>query len=659
MFISKAEERAELLRQLQCMQRVLLHRGPDDNGIWMKELPNGQVGLASTRLAILDLSAAGHMPMSTPDGRYTIAYNGEIYNYPELRKQLVQKGYRLRSHSDTEAVLYLYQEFGPACVHRLNGMFAIAIWDDVEKQLFLARDHFGVKPLYYAQRRGNLAFASEAKALFELPWIEPELNLQALPEFLNFTWVPDPETMFSGIYKLPAGHYATFRGAELEITRYWDLKFPPADAHYRKTEADLAHEVRERFRRSVRAQMLSDVPLGAFLSGGIDSTSIVAMMAQELDLPVRTYTITFPANYRVGEKTLDDPAVARRAAELYGCEHQEIVVEPDVAELLPSLVWHMDEPIADPASIMAYLVCRKARETATVVLSGIGGDELFAGYRKHCAQRWSEACRRVPLWNVLVNPAISSLPSMRGSRMKGLVRLLKKMARSAALPPRESFLMNCTYFGADQRRQLLRPEVYAAVGGHDPLAKHLAYFDAVSEADFLNQMLYLDTKAFLVSLNLTYNDKMSMASSVEVRVPFLDRELAEFVAQNVPPHMKIKGFFRPTTKHILREAMGDDLPKEVLSQPKANFGAPVDYWLANELRPIVDDLLSESQVRQRGIFDTTAVRQLVQEQRQGRQDWSVQIWQLLTFEVWMQTFFDRTGKRNGSAFQGDRLAVTL
>jgi asparagine synthase (glutamine-hydrolysing) len=639
----------ELGRHLAAMQRVLVHRGPDGNGTWTKTQADGQIGLTSTRLAILDLSQAGQMPMSTPDGRYTIVYNGEIYNYPELRRQLESKGYRFRSSSDTEAVLYLYQEYGPECVTQLNGMFAIAIWDDPERTLFLARDHFGIKPLYYAQRRGKLAFASEAKAMFQLPWLEPELNLNQLPEFLTFSWVPDPHTMFRGCYKLPAGHYAIVRNGQMEIACYWDLRFPPKGSQYPQSESDLVSEVRERFQRSVRSQMLSDVPLGAFLSGGLDSSAVTASMAQVLDTPLHTYTITFPAKYRVGEKTLDDPAVARRVAEKYGCVHHEIVVEPKVTELLPQLAWHMDEPIADPAAVMAYLVCRKAREQVTVLLSGIGGDEVFAGYRKHSAHRWSEACRHLPLWNQLLRPAICSLPSMRGSQVKGIVRLLKKMARSAALPEREAFLMNCTFLDAGQRQSLVRKEVWQGIDGHDPLATHMAHFDAVDDSDFLNQMLYLDIKTFLVSLNLTYNDKMSMASSLEVRIPFLDRELVEFVAHQVPPRLKIKGFLRPTTKYIFRKAMGAALPDAVLNQPKANFGAPVDYWLGNELRGMVDDLLCDSQVRQRGLFEPAMVRQLVQQQRDGKQDWSMQIWQLLTLEIWMQTFIDGSKALAGSA----------
>ena len=314
-------------------------------------------------------------------------------------------------------------------------MFAFAICDlrSGTPELFLARDHFGVKPLYYAQHGRRFAFASEVKALLHAPEIESEIDLESLHQYLTFLWVPDPKTMFKGIYKLPAGHCATFRSGELKIRQYWDLSFPPASAHFPRSEDSLADEVRERFRRSVEAQMVSDVPIGAFLSAGLDSSSIVAMMCEATKQPVRTYTITFPHKYRVGETTLDDPAVAARLAKRLGCENQQIVVEPDVAGLLPRLTWHMDEPTADPAIITAYLVCREARKQATVLLSGVGGDELFAGYRKHAAHRWAQAYRRIPKgMRAGIEFGINALPSLRGTALKGSVRLARKMTRSAA-----------------------------------------------------------------------------------------------------------------------------------------------------------------------------------------------------------------------------------
>jgi asparagine synthase (glutamine-hydrolysing) len=626
------------------MTSVQAHRGPDDAGLWEQQFPDGSyVGLGSNRLAIIDLSSSGHMPMCNEARSVWITYNGEIYNFAELRRELQGKGHRFASHTDTEVVLHLYEEEGPECVQRLNGMFAFAICDlrSGRPKLFLARDHFGVKPFYYAQQGRRLAFASEIKALLEVPGIEAELDPEALHQYLTFLWVPDPKTMFRGIFKLPAGHYAMFCEGQLSITKYWDLTFPPAHAVYARSENDLTEEIRERFRTSVESQMVSDVPIGAFLSAGLDSSSIVAMMSRAARQRVRTYTITYPQKYRVGETTLDDPDVAARLARQLGCEHQEIVVEPDVVDLLPKLTWHMDEPTADPAILAAYLVCREARKQSTVLLSGVGGDELFAGYRKHAAHYWAQAYQKVPaVLRRMLDPALGRVPSLRNTAMKGCVRLAKKMARSASFPAAERFVMNCTYLDAGQKAGLYTSALWDEVSGSDASVRHRASFAQVQDADFLNQMLYLDTKIFMASLNLTYNDKMSMASSVEVRVPFLDRELAEFVAWNVPPRLKLKGFFRPTTKYIFRKAMRDVLPQEVLRQPKAGFAAPVDYWLAHDLKEMVDDLLSESRIRDRGLFRPEAVRAFVGEHRRGEQDWSMEIWQFLTLELWMQTFLD-------------------
>jgi asparagine synthase (glutamine-hydrolysing) len=626
------------------MTHVQSHRGPDDSGLWEQRFPDGTyIGFGSRRLAILDLSPHGHMPMANEQGTVWITYNGEIYNFADLRRELESKGYHFQSDTDTEVVLHLYEEEGAECVKRLNGMFAFAICDlrQTAPVVFLARDHFGVKPLYYWYRGRQMAFASEIKALLEVPGLDAEMDLEALHRYLTFLWVPGSKTMLRGIAKLPAGHCATLRAGELKIERYWDLKFPHRDHSFERSEADLIAEVRERFRHSVEAQMISDVPIGAFLSAGLDSSSIVALMAKATQQPVRTYTITFPEKYRLGESTIDDPRVPARLASALGCENEQIVVEPDVTQLLPMLTWHMDEPTADPALIPAYLVCREARKQATVLLSGVGGDELFAGYRKHVAHNWAQTYQRVPAGlRSVAERALLGLPSLRGTRMKGSVRLAKKMARSGSLTPAEQFVMNGTYLDIEQKADLYTDELGAEMDAYDPNVEHIAHFERVRDADFLNQMLYLDTKVFMTTLNLTYNDKMSMASSVEVRVPFLDREFAEFVAWNVPPNLKLHGGLRPTTKYIFREAMRDLLPQEVLEQPKAGFAAPVDYWLAHDLRDMVEDLLSETRVRERGLFNPATVRKLVDEQRSGAQDWSMQIWQLLTLEIWSSLFLD-------------------
>jgi asparagine synthase (glutamine-hydrolysing) len=640
----------ELLGRMNDLQQ---HRGPDDAGQWEYRSADGTyVGLASRRLAILDLSPAGHMPMVNDAGTMVITFNGEIYNYRELRQELQAKGYCFRSNTDTEVLLRLYEDVGPQCVRRLNGMFAFAIYDSRPDQrgrsgsptIFLARDHFGIKPLYYIEKDHRLAFASEVKALLALPNFPVEMDMDALNQYMTFLWVPEPRTIYRGVHKLPAGHHAIWRDGRMHVEQYWDLSFPPAGTVERYTEAELTEELRARFRVAVQRQMISDVPIGAFLSAGLDSSSIVAMMAEAQTAAVRTYTIAFPSKYRVGESTLDDPGVARRVARHFGCDHQEIVVDPEVTQLLPRLIWHMDEPVADPAIIMAYLVAREARSTSTVLLSGIGGDELFAGYRKYYAYRWAQMYRRIPsvMRERVVEPAVLGLPALRGTPLKGPVRLAKKMMRSASLVPQSAFLMNSTYLDEREKDRLYLQDLRSSLNDADPWDTHRSHFQRVSHASFLHQMLYLDAKAFMVSLNLNYNDKMSMASSIEVRVPFLDLELAQFVASYVPPGLKLRGLLRPTTKYIFRKAMQGILPDEVLRQPKASFGAPLDYWLAGELRDMVDDLLSERRVRERGYFEPAAVRRLIGEHRANRHDWSMQIWQLLTLELWQQTFMDRS-----------------
>jgi asparagine synthase (glutamine-hydrolysing) len=626
---------------LQTMADLLIHRGPDDAGLWYRPSPRGpRVGLASRRLSILDLSPAGHMPMRTQDGALTLVYNGECYNYPQLRRDLEARGHRFRSTSDTEAVLYAWREWGPDCLRRLNGMFAIALWDEQQQKLYLGRDHFGIKPLYYCSRNGQFAFASEMKSILALPGFARELEPRAMQQFLSILWVPDPLTVMKGILKLPAGHCATFDGTSLTLTQYWDLEFPSAETGFPlREENDLAAEVRQRFFAAVKSQMLSDVPVGAFLSAGLDSSGIVSAMAQQSSSPVNTFTIGFPPGYCRGEVRMDDVSVARRTAERLGCRHTEILVEPDVVSLLPQLIWHMDEPTADPQILVSYLVCREARRSVTVLLSGLGGDEVFAGYRKYRAHGLAQQYRRLPAWlrNHLLEPAAQAFPNLRGTHFANSVRLAKKMARTASLSDRERFLTDSVYMSRDLIAEVCRDSFMQQVSGFDPLSRHQDYFDRVARADFLNQMLYLDTKAFLVSLNLNVADKTSMACSVETRVPFLDWQFAQWVASNVPPRLKLRG---ANTKYIYRRALRNDIPEEVFHQRKAGFTAPIDYWIANDLQQMLGDVLTPASIRNRGIFDPDALARMIREHRSGGKSRSYQIWQALTFEMWAQTFLD-------------------
>ena len=627
-------------RVVEPMTARLAHRGPDDAGLFVDAAAG--VGLGHRRLAILDLSPAGHQPMFSDDGALALVYNGEIYNFAALRDELRARGVRFRSGTDTEVILKLYEAEGIGCVRRFNGIFAFGLWDARRRSLFLARDHFGTKPLYYAVRGGALAFASEIKALFAVPGVEPRLDHASLDLFLRFLWTPDPRTTFAGIAKLPAGHYAEWRDGRLTETRYWDLAFPAAGTTPVRPEAELVDEFRTRFTHAVEQQLVSDVPLGAFLSAGLDSTAIVAAMSAVAKVPVRTYTIAFHPRHRLGELTLDDPAIAARTAKALGCQHTEIVVDPDVADLLPRLVYHMDEPTADPALVMAYLVSREARREVTVLLSGIGGDEMLGGYRKYLAAEDARRYQRVPeaLRMHVLEPLFRRAPARPGTPWGGYGRLIRKWGRSASLPLRDGFVMNGTYQADADRRQVLLPEVAAAIDFAASTRLHEAAFDRVTGADPLHQMLYADTKLFMASLNLTYNDKMSMASGVEVRVPFLDWELAEWLAASVPPGLKLHG---RTTKYLLRRAFADRIPAEVLAAPKAGFGAPIGKWLLHDLREMVDDLLHPDRIRRRGLFQPAVVAQWIREQREGRTERAWHVWQLLTLELWFEAFFDRRG----------------
>ena len=437
--------------------------------------------------------------------------------------------------------------------------------------LFVARDHFGVKPFYYFKSGDRFAFASEVKALLQVSGIEAELDPQSLHQYLTFLWVPDPKTMFRHVMKLPAGHCATLRNGERHYAQYWDLTFPDAGQNYARSEDDLAEEIRETLPQvgyGADGQRCSNRCVSERRIGFFEHCRDDAASHRSARSHLHCYV---PWEISCGRDDARRPGRRRPPGAPLGMRKPADRGRARVTELLPQLVWHMDEPTADPAIIAAHLVCREARKQATVLLSGVGGDELFAGYRKHVAHYWAQAYAGAPAAaRHALEGAVGSLPALRGTFLKGRIRLAKKMARSASLDPVERFIANCTYFDSEQKAELYA-DGFSVVAASDPAREHHAAFGRVKHADFLHQMLYLDTKIFMASLNLTYNDKMSMASSVEVRVPFLDRELAEFVAWNVPPGLKLKGAMRPTTKYILRRAMQDVLPREVLQQPKAGL----------------------------------------------------------------------------------------
>jgi asparagine synthase (glutamine-hydrolysing) len=617
---------------MKAMLRRIAHRGPDDEGVYITNTSTGQqVGLGHRRLSIIDLSPAGHEPMTDASGDIWLTFNGEIYNFKSLRRQLEAAGHRFRSDTDGEVIIYAYREWGRDFLARLNGMFAFAIWDARDETLLLARDRLGIKPLYYADTPAGFAFASEIKALLAIPGIERSVDLAALDQFMSFLWTPDPQTIFKGIHKLPPAHYLIYRNGRAETFEYWDVDFNEDDS---LTESEWVERLREQIKRSVEMQMVSDVPLGAFLSGGLDSSSLIALMAAATDRKVTTYTFGFKPEDLRYDILEDDVKYARVVGREFNTDYHEALLEPQVIDLLPKLVYHMDEPVADPAIITSYLICRAARERLTVLISGMGGDEVFAGYPRHAAVKVAEAYNLIP--SFISRPVVAALPGARPGRFTALFRNTKKLARSARLPERERYLGFGTYFTETDKAKLYAGEMRAAARDFDAYCEHRRYFDRVAGADFINQMLYLDLKTFLPCLNLTYTDKTSMAASMEVRVPLLDHEMVEMAAR-IPARLKLKGL---TRKYILKRAAEAWLPRDIIYRKKAGFSAPVRAWLAGSLREMVEDLLSEANIRRRGYFDYLIVRRLIDDNLSGREDNNLKIFQLLTLELWHREFMD-------------------
>jgi asparagine synthase (glutamine-hydrolysing) len=623
---------------LASMTHAMAHRGPDGSGVNVFD-GDPPAGLGHRRLAIIDPSPAGAQPMGYAD-RWWITYNGELYNFRELRRGLEGRGERFVTECDTEVLLRMFVVHGPRMLELLNGIFALAIWDDLEKRLFLARDRLGVKPLYYTRTPGCFAFASEVKAL--LPLVErPTLDLSALADYLTFLWVPDPKTAFREIVKLPAGHHAWVDADTVSIRQYWDLRFSPEE----RSEDDWADEVRDTVQRSVVRQMVSDVPLGSFLSGGVDSSAIAAAMKAEAAM-VDTYTIGFAEEDLKHEIVPDDVRYARRVAAVLGTEYHESILRPDVLDLLPKTVWHLEEPVADPAAISTYLICREARRRMPVMLSGMGADELFAGYPRHLAYRIARALDRLPAavrarLEKLARPVAHPGPP---GRLRGPRRNLWKYMRATGLSDFDRYLSFSSYYTTAELRSVLMPDVADELGAYDPFAVHRGYLQRDTGSDELSRMLYLDAKTFLPCLNLTYTDKMAMAASVEVRVPLLDDELVALSAR-IPSQLKLKGWRR---KYIFKRSQQERLPREVVWRRKAGFGAPIRSWLVGDLAPLVDDLLSEQTLRRRGLIDPAQVTRMRAENAAGRSDYTLQLYALLSLELWSQTFLDQAWYFDGS-----------
>jgi len=609
------------------MRDVLRHRGPDDSGIFI-DARAGRVALGHRRLSIVDV-ASGQQPMTNEDRTLHIIYNGEIYNHAGFRESLEARGHVYQTHCDTETILHLYEEHGAECVNYLRGMFAFAIWDQNRRELFIARDRLGVKPLYYAQTAdGSVYFASEIKALFEADAIRAELNNAALPDYLANHATSGEQTLFRGIKRLLPGHTLLWRDGKIEINQYWDLSFKRDESDTR-SDADCVAEFRELFRESVRLRLMADVPLGMFLSGGIDSSAIAAVMSGMVADPIKTFSVAF------AEREANELAYARLVARAFKTNHHEVVVSPkDFFAALPRLVWHEDEPIAHPSSVALYFVSQLASQHVKVVLTGEGSDEMLAGYG-----RYRKTILNVKLGKQYQRFAPEFLRDTIRRQIANLSntsRARQKLSRTflTLTPDIESiYFDNFAVFPRAMQDQLLTRELREQ-NRPDPYRVMRDLLTNAGSASLLDQLLYVDTKTYLHEL-LMKQDQMSMAASIESRVPFLDHKLVEFSAA-LPERMKLRG---GTTKYILRESMKDVLPEAILSRPKMGFPVPVGSWFRGAFRNVIDEYVLSERALSRGIFEPAFVESLVQRHQQG-EDHSERLWALVNFEVWQRQFLD-------------------
>jgi asparagine synthase (glutamine-hydrolysing) len=603
------------------MGQVTLHRGPDDEGTYV----DGPLAFGMRRLSIIDL-AGGHQPLSNEDGSLWLVANGEIYNYRELRQELAAHGHRFRTGSDCETLLHLYEEDGDDFVRRLNGMYAFALWDERRRKLLLGRDRLGIKPMYLLEDGRRLAFASEAKALLAVPGVRSAIDPAALSSYLALGYVPAPQSIFQGITKLPPATLLIAEAGRVERRRYWQL---PTQTDQGLTEAAWAERVAECIETSVRRQLVSDVPIGAFLSGGIDSASVVAFMAKHTDRPVKTYSIGFAGG--TAETYYNELPYASEVAERFGTDHHEILVRPDVVALLPRLLWHMDEPVADSAFVTTYLVSEFARRDVTVILSGVGGDELFAGYRRYLGSHYQARFERLPEGLRRTAAALGeTLPSDRHSRLLDAMRLAKGFLASAGLPLAERYRSYVEVFGEEELAQLLRAPISAPL---DPLG---AAFREATGPDELNRLLSVDAATQLPDDLLLLTDRMSMAVSLECRVPLLDQDLVELAAR-IPERTKLRG---GELKRVMKLALDGALPAKILARKKRGFGAPMGAWLKRELAPLMRDLLSEESIRARGLFRHERIASLIAAHEANRVDGTDRLLALLNFEIWARLYLD-------------------
>jgi asparagine synthase (glutamine-hydrolysing) len=609
----QADPSRELLHR---MCDVIRHRGPDDEGVMVDE----GVALGMRRLSIIDLST-GHQPIHNEDSSVWVVFNGEIYNYRELRSELVAGGHAFYTATDTEVIVHAYEEWGPDAIRRLAGMFGLAIWDRRNRSLLLARDRIGIKPLHYSVVGGRLYFGSEIKSLLCAPELPRAIDLNSLDHYLSFLYTPAHTSIFKHVDKLPPGHTLTWRDGQVRVDRYWQL---PAEERFRGSEDDAVSALHDKLRAAVRSHLVSDVPLGAFLSGGVDSSLVVGLMAQVSGARVKTFSIGFD------EPRYDEIAYARRVADHFGTDHHEFVVRPDAIGILDRLVSHFDEPFADSSAIPTWYVSEMARRHVTVVLSGDGGDELFGGYDRYLPHP------RVATFDRYSPRSVRRLAAMAAKRLPHGVKG-KNFLRHVGRDDRGRYVDAIRFFSADEKPALLAPAVLAELRGSDPEKLLARGFDRYGALPWSSQMMRFDAETYLPEDVLTKVDRTSMAHSIESRVPLLDNDVIDFAA-SLPSWMKIRDGRR---KHVLKEVAATLLPADILARRKQGFGVPLDVWFRGNLRELFADTLLSPASLQRGYFQPAFVRRLVDEHVAGRRDHTLRLWQLVVFERWHAQYIEQ------------------
>ncbi|MCX9084236.1 MAG: asparagine synthase (glutamine-hydrolyzing) [Candidatus Methanoperedens sp.] len=601
------------------MANIMDHRGPDQKGDFVDE----GVSIGHSRLSIIDLSEKGKQPMKNEDGSLQIVFNGEIYNFKELRDVLEKQGHSFFSNTDTEVIIHAYEQWGVDCVKRLRGMFAFAIWDSKNKQFFLARDRVGIKPLYYYFDSGKFMFASEIKAILLNPEVKREVDNKSLYYFMGYEFVPTPFTLFKSIKKLPPAHTLIFKNNDIKLSKYWDLKFSKENSN----ESVLTDQIYNLLQESVRLRLISDVPLGAFLSGGIDSSAIVGLMSQMTDEPVKTFTIGYE------DESYSELPYARQVADYFGTDHTEIIIDPGSIEHFEKSVWYLDEPMTDPSLIPAYLFCKEAKKDVTVCLSGEGGDEVFLGYDRFVASKMDSYYRIIPefLRKNFVSHIVGMLPPQQ--QKKGVINVVKRFIEGSDLPL-DGWHMRWQYFSnKNEEKELYKGALGQMMNNINPFEHLNDYYMSCNLKDRVAREQYMEMKSFLVDNVLVKVDRMSMANALEVRVPYLDHKFLELCA-TIPGSLKLNGL---TTKYILKKSMLKLLPKNIVNRKKQGFSFPIKNWLRYELKEYMQDMLFNSEIIKEN-FDPTNLNKLVEQHLRGTQNHSHRLWALMNLEMWHRTF---------------------